>query len=376
MSGPLGRQVGSSRRGPCGARFAEPALLAPSLLFPLFLLAVNAGGLDAATRVPGLPRHLVPELRARHHVHAGGAASHDRRRDERRRGRPTGFLTRLSLTPLRGVAPRGRRARRRNVACAAAVRHGNRHRRGGRCDSPLRRAGGGRRRGTTVLITNAFAAVGVFWALRAGSGEAVQALFPLLFVVFFLSSMFLPRELITTTWFRAVATANPLSYMIEGLRSLIVSGWTRRRSASPSPAPCCSRCARRRGASAAHEDGAPMTAHDRSVAARAVARRHLQLALRQPSVLLPPLLFAVFFFVAFVGGLGAIGVSPAFAYPDFKAFVFVFVALQSAAFGGVFVGVALAGDLESGAVGRLALAAPRRGPILAGYVLASVLRGA
>jgi ABC-2 type transport system permease protein len=116
-----------------------------------------------------------------------------------------------------------------------------------------------------------------------------------------------------------------------------------------------------------------MTAHDRSVT-RAVARRHLQVALRQPSVLLPPVLFAVFFFVAFVGGLGAIGASPAFAYPDFKAFVFVFVALQSAAFGGVFVGVALAGDLESGAVGRLALASPRHGPILAGYVLASVVR--
>lgn len=116
-----------------------------------------------------------------------------------------------------------------------------------------------------------------------------------------------------------------------------------------------------------------MTAHDRSVA-RAVARRHLQLALRQPSVLLPPLLFAVFFFVAFVGGLGALGASPAFAYPDFKAFVFVFVALQSAVIGGVFVGVALAGDLESGAAGRLALAAPRHGPILAGYLLASVLR--
>jgi len=56
-------------------------------------------------------------------------------------------------------------------------------------------------------------------------GEAVQGVFPLLFVTVFLSSSSLPRDLIKTDWFREVATYNPVSYLIEGIRSLIITGW-------------------------------------------------------------------------------------------------------------------------------------------------------
>ncbi|MBA2362481.1 MAG: ABC transporter permease, partial [Chloroflexia bacterium] len=70
-----------------------------------------------------------------------------------------------------------------------------------------------------------FGGIGALLALRTGSGEAVQGVFPLLFVGLFLSSLNLPRDLIQTDWFRTVATLNPLSYMIEGLRSLIITGW-------------------------------------------------------------------------------------------------------------------------------------------------------
>ena len=62
-------------------------------------------------------------------------------------------------------------------------------------------------------------------ALRTGSGEAVQGLFPLLFVMLFLSSNALPRNLIETDWFRTIATYNPVSYMVEGIRSLVITGW-------------------------------------------------------------------------------------------------------------------------------------------------------
>ncbi len=110
--------------------------------------------------------------------------------------------------------------------------------------------------------------------------------------------------------------------------------------------------------------------------ALAVAGRHLHIAVRSPSLLLPPLVFPVFLFGAFAGGLSGIGQARGFDYPDFKAFLFVFVLMQSAAFVGVFVGVALAGDIESGFVRRMVAAAPRRGPILAGYLLASLARGA
>jgi ABC-2 type transport system permease protein len=62
-------------------------------------------------------------------------------------------------------------------------------------------------------------------ALRTGSGEAVQGMFPVFFVFLFLSSMSLPRNLIQTDWFRTVATYNPVSYLIEGFRSLLITGW-------------------------------------------------------------------------------------------------------------------------------------------------------
>ena len=63
------------------------------------------------------------------------------------------------------------------------------------------------------------------WALRVDAPEKVQSLFPLIFVFLFLSSMSLPRDLIQTDWFRTVATYNPVSYMVEGLRSLLITGW-------------------------------------------------------------------------------------------------------------------------------------------------------
>jgi ABC-2 type transport system permease protein len=77
----------------------------------------------------------------------------------------------------------------------------------------------------TVLVSLGFGALGAFAALRTGSGEAVQGLFPAFFVFLFLSSMNIPRNLIEITWFRDVATLNPVSYLIECVRSLVITGW-------------------------------------------------------------------------------------------------------------------------------------------------------
>jgi ABC-2 type transport system permease protein len=76
-----------------------------------------------------------------------------------------------------------------------------------------------------ILVSLGFGALGAFAALRTGSGEAVQSLFPAFFVFLFLSSMNIPRNLIETTWFRDVATVNPVSYLLECVRSLIITGW-------------------------------------------------------------------------------------------------------------------------------------------------------
>jgi ABC-2 type transport system permease protein len=76
-----------------------------------------------------------------------------------------------------------------------------------------------------LAVGAAWGAVGIWIALRTGSGEAVQSQFPILFFFIIISSMNLPRNLIEADWFRIAATLNPVSYMIEGLRSLIIEGW-------------------------------------------------------------------------------------------------------------------------------------------------------
>jgi ABC-2 type transport system permease protein len=76
-----------------------------------------------------------------------------------------------------------------------------------------------------VVVSLAFGALGAFLALRLGSGESIQALFPVLFVFLFISSMNTPRNLIGVGWFQTAATLNPVSYMIECVRSLIIVGW-------------------------------------------------------------------------------------------------------------------------------------------------------
>ena len=76
-----------------------------------------------------------------------------------------------------------------------------------------------------VTIAVAFGSVGLFAALRTGSGEAIQSLFPVFFVFLFLSSMALPLELLQTDWFHAIASANPISYLLQAFRSLLIEGW-------------------------------------------------------------------------------------------------------------------------------------------------------
>jgi ABC-2 type transport system permease protein len=77
----------------------------------------------------------------------------------------------------------------------------------------------------SVLVALGFGAIGMLAAIRTGSGEAVQGFLPVLFAALFMSSMSLPRNLIATGWFHEVATFNPISYLIEAIRSLLITGW-------------------------------------------------------------------------------------------------------------------------------------------------------
>ena len=78
---------------------------------------------------------------------------------------------------------------------------------------------------TGMLLSLSIGSIGAAMALRTGSVEAVQGAFPLVFISLFASSAFFPRELMRG-WFHAVATGNPFSWMIDGLRHLILVGWS------------------------------------------------------------------------------------------------------------------------------------------------------
>ena len=203
----------------------QPANVVFPLIFPLLLLAVNAGGLDAATRLPGFPTNsfvafalAIPFIQGA--LFATMNAGTDLARDIQ-----TGFLNRLALTPMRGTAllagqlggivTMGVIQALVYLSVGLAV--------GVRLESGP--AGAIVLIALAVLIAIGFGALGAFAALRTGSGEAVQGLFPVFFVFLFLSSMAMPRNLIEIDWFRAVATVNPVSYLIEAIRSLIIIGW-------------------------------------------------------------------------------------------------------------------------------------------------------
>jgi ABC-2 type transport system permease protein len=203
----------------------QPANVVFPLVFPMLLLAVNAGGLASETDLPGFPTgsmlaflFAVPFIQGA--LFATMNAGTDLARDIQ-----TGFFNRLSLTPMKGIALLAGQLVGVVVLglAQATVYLGVGLAIGVRLESGIA--------GVLVLyafafvISLGFGALGAFAALRTGTGEAVQSLFPLFFVFLFISSMAIPRHLIDVTWFRWAATANPVSYLIEAVRSLIVTGW-------------------------------------------------------------------------------------------------------------------------------------------------------
>jgi ABC-2 type transport system permease protein len=109
--------------------------------------------------------------------------------------------------------------------------------------------------------------------------------------------------------------------------------------------------------------------------AGAVAWRNAHNFFSNPAMIIPAMLFPLFFFTAFAGGLSRVDSVPGFDYDaGYTTFVYGFVLLQASTFGGIFTGFSVARDFESGFSRRLMLAAPRRGGIVAGYWLAALMR--
>lgn len=202
----------------------QPATIVPSLLFPLFLLAVNTAGLDATTNIPGFPADSYVSFALAVPFIQGGIFALLNSGTDLATDIENGFLNRLALTPLGGAAllagtlggamALGLLQALVYLAVGFAVGAGFEAGLGG---IPILIA-------LSLAISFSFGCIGTFFALRVGTGEAMQGLFPIFFIFLFFSSMALPRDLIERDWFRTIADVNPVSYLIEGVRSLYITG--------------------------------------------------------------------------------------------------------------------------------------------------------
>jgi ABC-2 type transport system permease protein len=218
-------QVGAIARRSVVRTARQPASFIPPLIFPVALMAVNAGGLQSSTDLAGFPTASFLAFALAVPFIQGALFSTMNAGTDLARDIQTGFVNRLALTALHdwafltgqlaGVVALGMLQVLFYLAVGVTA--------GVEIESGLG--------GVLVLllygaiVSLAFGALGAYLAFRTGSGETIQALFPVLFVFLFISSMNTPRDLIGVDWFRIAATLNPVSYMIECVRSLIIDGW-------------------------------------------------------------------------------------------------------------------------------------------------------
>jgi ABC-2 type transport system permease protein len=202
----------------------RPQLLAPLVLFPTIILAVNVGGLERTTTLPGFPRvdgFLDFQLAAAimqslllGGVGAGIAVALDIE---------GGFFDRLVASPAPRVAIVLGRVLAASVIAAVQVAYFlvlgtifGVDIKGGAVGVLLVLAIG-------VVAGTGFGALGVMIALRARNASTVQGIFPLVLVILFVSSAFFPANLLSAPA-DDVAAYNPLSYIAEGMREPIAFG--------------------------------------------------------------------------------------------------------------------------------------------------------
>jgi ABC-2 type transport system permease protein len=221
----LATQVGALAQRSIARTARQPASAIPPLVFPVALMAVNAGGLRASTLLPGFPTDSFLAFALAVPFIQGALFSTMNAGTDLARDIQTGFFSRLALTPMRGSALLAGQLTGIVVLglaqalfyIAVGLVSGVEFASGALGILVLL--------GFAALVSLGFGALGSFLALRTGSGESIQGLFPVLFVFLFISSMNTPRNLIGVDWFRVAATFNPVSYLIECVRSLIIAGW-------------------------------------------------------------------------------------------------------------------------------------------------------
>jgi ABC-2 type transport system permease protein len=201
----------------------RPQFVAPLVVFPSLMLAANVGGLSRTTSLPGFPTDVhgfldfqlaaaITQSLLLGGVSAGIAVALEIE---------GGFFDRLLAAPIPRIAIVLGRLAATSVIAVAQVAYflalglifGAQIRAG--IPGALLVAAIG------ALAGTGFGALGVMLALRARSASTVQGIFPLVFVVLFVSSAFFPRQLLQSPA-RQIARYNPLSYLADGMRDPII----------------------------------------------------------------------------------------------------------------------------------------------------------
>jgi ABC-2 type transport system permease protein len=222
---PLAQVLALARRSVV-ATLRQPPVWFPAILFPLLLAAVNTSAFNRATNLPAFPSvdsfldFLLPATMVQGVMFGATAGGSDIALDIE-----DGFFERLLASPvwrpsilvgrLAGGAVLGGLQASLFIALFSLF--------GVRVEAGFL--------GIVVLVVLAMlvgigiggitAAVGV----RTGSQETVQNSFPLIFILLFLSSAFFPTELMTG-WYQQLAEANPITWMIDASRHLVIVGWS------------------------------------------------------------------------------------------------------------------------------------------------------
>lgn len=222
---PLLGQIKELARRSVMRTIRQPAQIIPATTFPLILLAINSAGLDSATAIPGFPTDSYLTFALAFAFLQAAVFAVILTGQNLAEDRVNGFFNRMQLTPVRPAALiAGQLAGTLAVGLFQAASYiGVGLAAGGHIEAGI--PGALVLIALATLISLAFGSIGLIAGMRASTPETVQGLFPVVFVFLFMSSMALPRDLIQTDWFETVATYNPVSYMIEGIRSLLITGW-------------------------------------------------------------------------------------------------------------------------------------------------------
>ena len=206
--------------------FRRPQLMAPIIVFPTLLLAIQTGGAGAAVGLPGFPQvqsflqFMLAGSMMQSLMLAGNSGGIALAVDIE-----MGFTDRLFAAPIsRYSIVLGRLLGTATLGALSAVWFlviglifG----------APVQEGIVGALVVIAIVTVTAVAVggIGSAVALRTGNSSVVQGAFPFVFVVLFLSSAFFPQNLMLEPA-KTIANYNPLSFIVEGLRDAIVFGFS------------------------------------------------------------------------------------------------------------------------------------------------------